>query len=589
VDPITRTCDRIRFPLHCHGAVGGVALVALLIAALPAAAQLPSIAAAQRSTSADVRTGHAASAGSEASVATSVQGERAAPQADVAAYLRARVADADGRVALAVTDYDRALRDTPADPVVAIRSYREAVQAGDYALADRAAAILARAGVLPNDAPLLALAAAARAHDRAAVERALAALDATPLKILAAPLRAWAALEWRDDPYAILAARPADAVARRFVAETRALILLAQGRSDDGLAALRPLLGNDQASVDTRIAAARLLIARGKPDLARALLTGETPPEVAVRARPTKQVSGRPEPRLAFGLSWLLTRVASDLALGPPGGLTYTLTQGALRADPTNDRARLLLAAALSKDKATDRALVVLGQVDPRGIYAAQATAGRVQVLADAGRTEEALRLAEPLGTPADVNVADVQRLADLYMRLERARDAAPLYRRLAERPSADWADWLQYGAALDRANDWPAARAALERAHALAPEQPLVLNYLGYALTEHGERPAEAQAMLQQAARARPDDPAIADSLGWALFRAGQTQRALPLIERAAAEDPANAEIGEHLGDLYWRIGRRYEARYAWAAARVSAETPTVAQRLAGKIANGL
>jgi len=504
---------------------------------------------------------------------------------DVAAYLRARVADADGRVALAVTDYAQALRDTAADSVVAVRAYREAIQAGDFALADRAAVTLARADVLPTDAPLLALAAAARAHDRTAAERALTALDATPLKILSAPLRAWAALEWGGDPFAPLASGSDDAVARRFVAETRALILLAQGRSEEGLAALRPLLGNDQSSVDTRIAAARLLIARRKPDLARALLVSSTPPEVALREQPR----WRAEPSLAFGLSWLLTRVASDLALGPPGNLSYTLTQAALRADPANDRARLLLAGALSKDKAADRALTVLGEVDPRGIYAAQATAGRIEVLADAGRTADALRLAEPLGTATDADPADVQRLADLYLRLERARDAAPLYRRLTERAGADWTDWLQYGAALDRAGEWPTARTALERAHALAPDQPLVLNYLGYALTEHGERPAEAQAMLAQAARARPNDPAIADSLGWSLFRGGAITRALPLIERAAAADPVNPEIGEHLGDLYWQLGRRYEARYAWAAARVSAETPAVAQRLSGKIANGL
>ncbi len=511
--------------------------------------------------------------------------DRSVTEPEVAAYLRARVADADGQVAVAASDYDAALGTSSNDPVVAIRAYRGAVRAGDYALADRAAAVLARKEVLPSDAPLLALAAAAHADDRAAAERALTALDATPLKILSAPLRAWAALEWKGDPAAALAVQPADAVARRLVAETRALVMLAQGRSDEGMAALRPLLGNDQSSTDTRVAAARLLIARSKRDLARSLLVGDAPPVVALRERPRARIA----PGLDFGMSWLLTRVASDLALGKPTGLSYTLVQSALRADPGNDRARLLLSGALSRDGATTRALTVLDQVDRRGIYAAQAIDGRVQILADAGRTEEALRLAQPLASPSNGDPADVQQLADLYLRLNRAVDAAPLYRRLAERAGADWPDWLQYGAALDRAGDWPAARAALEQAYARAPEQPLVLNYLGYALIEHEERMAEAQAMLERAARAKPDDAAITDSLGWALFRRGQTARALPLIERAAAADPTNAEIGEHLGDVYWRIGRRYEARYAWTAARTTAETPDVAARLSAKVANGL
>ena len=84
------------------------------------------------------------------------------------------------------------------------------------------------------------------------------------------------------------------------------------------------------------------------------------------------------------------------------------------------------------------------------------------------------------------------------------------------------------------------------------------------------------------------PDDASIADSLGWAYHRRGETVRALPLLERAAAGEPANAEIAEHLGDAYWTLGRRYEARYAWAAAAVTAD-PAATARLTTKRENGL
>ena len=60
------------------------------------------------------------------------------------------------------------------------------------------------------------------------------------------------------------------------------------------------------------------------------------------------------------------------------------------------------------------------------------------------------------------------------------------------------------------------------------------------------------------------------------------------PLLERAAQAEPANTEIGDHLGDAYWSIGRNYEARYAWRAALLTAE-PTETARLTAKIANGL
>lgn len=517
---------------------------------------------------------------------TSIAAPAAASTDDLAAYMKARVADADGAVDLAAADYARAFAGAPDDAAVAIRAYREAVQAGDVGLADRAAAALSAKGVAPADAGLLSFAKAARAHDEAAAQRAIGALGSGQLRILAVPLAAWTTLEaGENDPLAPLALVRDDKVAKRFAEETRALILIAQGKIADGLAALLPLLGNDQAAQDNRIAAARLLVGQNRRDEARALLVGNAPAIAALREDMGKGTRAG----MAFGASWLFTRVASDLALGEPGPLSFTLAQAALRADPGNDRARLLLAGALAKDGATDQALATLDQVDRRGIYAEAAATGRIQILASAGREADALAVAAA-ATRQDADSADLQRLADLYVRLDRPADAVPLYAKLVERAGAraDWSDWLQYGAALDQSGDWARARPALEKAVALGREQPLALNYLGYSLIEHRERMDYAQKLLERAMRLRPDDPAITDSLGWALYMRGQVTRAMPLIERAAAADPANAEIGEHLGDVYWRAGRRYEARYAWTAARAVA-MPEHAERLAGKIANGL
>lgn len=505
-----------------------------------------------------------------------------AATADLAAYMRARAADADGATAAAARDYAVALAADADSPEVAVRAYREAIRAGDLALADRAAAALGPNA--PADAALLALAKAAQARDAAGATAALARIDAGQFRLFAAPLRAWAALEAGTDPIVPLAQRPTDAVARRFVEETRALVLLARGDITGGLAALRPLLGNDQAAQDNRLFAARLLIAQGKAEDARALLIGDAPAIVALRARTDDRSAGI-APSLATGASHLFARVASDLALGAPGPVGYALLRASLRADPSNDRARLLLAGALARDGATDQAVAVLGQVPASSIHATAAATGRVQVLAGAGRDAEALAAAKAAGVTTD---ADRSRLADLYLRLDRPVEAVPLYRTLAERDGAGWAEWLQLGAALDLAGDWKAARPALERALTLGPEQAVVLNQLGYALIEHGQELTRAQAMLEKAARLDPDDAAITDSLGWAYYRRGDTARALPLIERAAAAEPTNAEITEHLGDVYWTSGRRFEARYAWTAAREMGEADD-ARRLAGKIANGL
>ena len=147
---------------------------------------------------------------------------------------------------------------------------------------------------------------------------------------------------------------------------------------------------------------------------------------------------------------------------------------------------------------------------------------------------------------------------------------------------------WLFRGGAHDEAGDWPQAKAALETAYRLAPEQPLVLNYLGYAQLERRENMAEAERLVREAHRLAPDNPAITDSLGWALFLSGRTDEAIGLLEQAVEGAPGDVEINEHLGDAYFAAGRRVEARFAWAAARVYAEDEDAA-RLDAKMVAGL
>jgi Flp pilus assembly protein TadD len=121
-----------------------------------------------------------------------------------------------------------------------------------------------------------------------------------------------------------------------------------------------------------------------------------------------------------------------------------------------------------------------------------------------------------------------------------------------------------------------------------LAPDQPLILNFLGYAKLERGEDLDLAEALIRKASALAPDDASITDSLGWALFKRGRTQEAIATLQRAAMGDPAQAEIHEHLGDALYSAGRRFEARFAWQAALATAEKDAVS-RLQSKIDGGL
>ena len=141
---------------------------------------------------------------------------------------------------------------------------------------------------------------------------------------------------------------------------------------------------------------------------------------------------------------------------------------------------------------------------------------------------------------------------------------------------------------ALEDANRWPESRQALIAALALAPNEPLILNFLGYAKLERGEDLEAAEAMIRKASELDPDNASITDSLGWALYKRGRTKEAVEILTKAAKGDPAQAEIHEHLGDALYKSGNRYEARYAWQAALVTADDD-VTRRLKAKIETGL
>lgn len=108
------------------------------------------------------------------------------------------------------------------------------------------------------------------------------------------------------------------------------------------------------------------------------------------------------------------------------------------------------------------------------------------------------------------------------------------------------------------------------ERLVAIDPENADALNALGYTMTDRTDRHAEARGYIERALALNPDSAAIIDSMGWVLYRLGRPADALPHLQRAF-ELETNAEIGAHLGEVLWVLGRRDEARSVWERARAS------------------
>lgn len=509
------------------------------------------------------------------------------PARDTAAYVRARADDAAGFAGRAAIGYAAALKANPDDQILAMRAYRQALSAGDYSLASRAAAVLVRAGTAPPDTALLAFAMALQAREPKGVDAALARISAGPLNFVAPVLQAWLAVDRGEDPMPLLDKAQDNALAARYVAHHRPLLMIASGRSVEGAAALSAMLDSgEEQTDDLRIDAAALLAATGQRKTAAELIGGDRPEFAQLR----KRFGKGDKPGAVFGAARLFLGVAEDIAAQDIPALSIMLTRAALLLDPADDRARLYLAETLSQSGNDGLALAELARVPATSPYLRGAQSGRIAALQRSGRTAEALPLARALAEDRESNAADARTYGDILAATAQFAAAANAYASALKRSDGDggWELHFLRGSALDRAGQWQAALPALKRAVELGPDQADALEYLGYAQVVRGENLPEAQALLERASTLKPDDPEIAASLGWAYYAQGEVTRALPLLEKAAEGDPGGVRTNEHLGDVYWKLGRHYEARYAWNAASIYAEADA-AKRIEGKIAQGL
>ena len=152
--------------------------------------------------------------------------------------------------------------------------------------------------------------------------------------------------------------------------------------------------------------------------------------------------------------------------------------------------------------------------------------------------------------------------------------------------------DWLVYyfrGICYERSKQWPKAEVDMKTALELSPDQPLVLNYLGYSWVDQGVHLDEGMRMIRRAVEQRADDGYIVDSLGWAYYRMGDFENAVKYLEQAVELKPEDPTINDHLGDAYWRVGRRLEAGFQWAHARDLKPEPEDLEKILEKLKSGL
>jgi tetratricopeptide (TPR) repeat protein len=159
----------------------------------------------------------------------------------------------------------------------------------------------------------------------------------------------------------------------------------------------------------------------------------------------------------------------------------------------------------------------------------------------------------------------------------------------VANPEKSNWVMFYFRGICYERSHQWPLAEADMKKALELFPDQPLVLNYLGYSWVDQGVHLDQGMDMIRRAVEQRPDDGYIVDSLGWAYFRTGNYDEAVKNLERAVELKPEDPTINDHLGDAYWRVGRTLEAHFQWSHAKDLKPEPEDLPKIEAKLKDGL
>jgi tetratricopeptide (TPR) repeat protein len=269
------------------------------------------------------------------------------------------------------------------------------------------------------------------------------------------------------------------------------------------------------------------------------------------------------------GLAEALFDVASAVGRSRQRRQSLIYARLALHLRPNFGPAIVLIAAVLDDRGQREAAVRLYRSVPKRSPLYWSARLATAQALERLERTDEAVRILQEMANERTKRFDALVALGDLYRSKEHFGEAVKAYDRAVARiPKLERRHWsLLYarGIALERSKHWDRAEKDLLKALEFEPNQPYVLNYLGYSWVEQGKNLDRARKMIERAVELRRNDGYITDSLGWVLYRMAKYKEAVPHLERAVSLRPHDPTINDHLGDAYWMVGRHREAQFQW------------------------
>ncbi|MFB9139840.1 tetratricopeptide repeat protein [Maritalea porphyrae] len=314
--------------------------------------------------------------------------------------------------------------------------------------------------------------------------------------------------------------------------------------------------------------------------------------QLAQKVRAKKR-PGRMTENAQEGAAELLRGLSSALSREGASEPSLMLVRVAGYMNPKSVQIAFATADFLERAERYEQANEIYESIPQSSLHYHSALVRSAENLRELERSAEAIKRLNNIVAIEPDNLVAITALGDTLRFEKQYEEAEKAYTRVLDMTGGerliDWHLYYVRGIAFERQKKWDQAEADFKRALALYPDQPQVLNYLGYSWVDQGMNLEQALGMIETAVSLRPNDGYIVDSLGWAYYKLGRYEDAVETLERANRLTPSDPTISDHLGDAYWQVGRKREAGFQWAKAKEMDPDEELLEKLDAKLAEGL
>jgi tetratricopeptide (TPR) repeat protein len=526
-----------------------------------------------------------------------------AQSAAFSTYLSARFAAGEHDLPQAAHYYGRALANDPGNPSLLALSFFYSTTSGDFEAAGKYAQAVVSANA-DDRAARLALAVIGFKHkDYADVRKNLSLSAKGPFTTLtSALLDGWAAAATHDSAgmQKDLVTLNQQSGAENMAAFHTALMQDYLGDTAAAETAYKKALGSGQPTPRVLEAYGRFLERNGRGQDAVKLYRSHAAEgglaSVIIPGLARVAAGQKPEALIrvpADGAAETLFGIAASLGDAQSADVSILYLRMALYLRPDLGLAQLLLADRFETLRKFESAIAIYQSIEPSSPYYRMA---QVQAALDQqrlGKSDDAIAglkklvASQPNDSEAWVALGDTYRASSKFAEAVDAYDHAE--KAIPKAAKRDWPMFYARAMAKEKLKRLDDSENDIQQALKLSPEQPELLNYLGYSWVDRGRNIPQALTMLEKARSLRPYDGYIVDSVGWAYYQLGRYEDAAKTLEAAVLLVPGDPTINDHLGDALWRAGRRIDARFQWNHAITFSDNDTDKAAIERKLKTGL